>query len=153
GAGVLPASGEVARLRMSGFIGDSLGTEIMLAANMEPSDCLELSSIGGRIEVDSICGLSLRLMEVGSSGYALLPNVPNPFNPMTEFRFVLGLSGWTIVEISDSRGEVVERLIEQELPAGEHHLWWDASRESSGVYYCRVVSGDWQSQQAIVVVK
>ncbi|MBL7986454.1 MAG: hypothetical protein JNJ94_00140, partial [Chlorobi bacterium] len=68
-------------------------------------------------------------------------------------RFVLGLSGRTVVEIVNIRGEVVARLLDEELSAGEHELLWDAGRESSGMYYCRVRSGMWWGEQAVVVVK
>ena len=151
--GVLPATGEVARLNLRGFVGDSLGTELQLSATITPTECLSSGTTPGRLEVDSICGLSLRLMEVGDATYALLPNTPNPFNPVTKLRFVLGLSGRTVVEIVNIRGEVVARLLDQELPAGEHELLWDAGGVSSGMYYCRVWSGMWRGEQAVVVVK
>ena len=152
GQGLL-GSGEVARLKFGGFVGDSAVSELRLSGSVEPMECRKVEWIPGRIGVDSICGLSNRLMEVGASGYALHPNHPNPFNPTTEIEFELGLSGWTEVEISDSRGLVVERLFAGELGEGEHRMVWDANGVSSGVYYCRIRSGSWQAEQLLIVVK
>ena len=150
---MLGAVGEVARLQFGGFVGDSVASELRLSGGAEPTECRTTVWEPGRIGVDSICGLSFRLMEVGAAGYALEPNHPNPFNPRTELRFTLGLSGWTEVEISDSRGVVVARLVEGELGPGDHRVEWNAEGVSSGVYYCRIHSGTWEAMQTLVGVK
>ena len=48
----------------------------------------------------------------------LLPNVPNPFNPMTEVRFELDLPGRVRVTIYDMTGRRVAGLVDESLPAG-----------------------------------
>jgi len=71
----------------------------------------------------------------------LLPNQPNPFNPMTELRFTLPRSGHVRLTIYDARGRVTATLVDGTLGAGVHRLTWDASRAASGVYFSRLEAG------------
>ncbi|MBU2501055.1 choice-of-anchor D domain-containing protein [bacterium] len=73
----------------------------------------------------------------------LLPNVPNPFNPMTEVRFELDQPGQVRITIYDVTGRRVAGLVDQALPAGPHSRIWqgrdDAGRPlPSGAYYLRL---------------
>jgi hypothetical protein len=61
----------------------------------------------------------------------LLPNVPNPFNPMTTIRFELSQAGPADLRVFDVRGQLVRILLNDTLPAGAHELTWDG-RDDSG---------------------
>ncbi|MFO7654584.1 MAG: FlgD immunoglobulin-like domain containing protein [Candidatus Krumholzibacteriia bacterium] len=74
---------------------------------------------------------------------ALLPNRPNPFNPLTQVRFTLASAGPVSVTVHDAAGRLVRRLIGAELIAGAHEVLWNGRDESgrevpSGVYFCRL---------------
>ena len=75
-----------------------------------------------------------------------LTNYPNPFNPSTSIRFETAQPGPVKLAVYDSRGRKVKALLDSELPAGEHTLWWDARDDqgrlcASGVYLLRLESG------------
>ena len=72
-----------------------------------------------------------------------LRNAPNPFNPMTEFRFNLPRAGETEIRIYDVRGAVVRRVSGGVMAAGPAKLQWAGhdghGREvASGIYFYRL---------------
>jgi len=72
-----------------------------------------------------------------------LRNIPNPFNPMTEFRFNLPRSGEAEIRIFDVRGAMVHRVSGGVMSAGPAKLRW-AGRDgqgrgvASGIYFYRL---------------
>jgi hypothetical protein len=72
-----------------------------------------------------------------------LRNVPNPFNPSTEFRFNLPREADTEVRIFDLRGSLVRRISVGVLPAGPATVTWAGqneagARSASGTYFSRL---------------
>ncbi len=79
---------------------------------------------------------------------ALLPNVPNPFNPMTEIRFDLAQSGRVRLRIYDVAGGLVRTLVDADMDSGfgKRLLWngLDAAgvQAPSGLYFARLDAPD-----------
>ncbi len=74
-----------------------------------------------------------------------LRNVPNPFNPMTEFRFNLARSADVEVRIYDVRGRSVATLTAGTMSAGAQALTWRGQNDAgnalnSGVYFYRLLT-------------
>ena len=65
---------------------------------------------------------------------------PNPFNPSTTIHFSIARPQHVRLAVYDVRGRLVERLVDQELTAGEHAVDWQARRAPSGVYFYRIES-------------
>ena len=88
----------------------------------------------------------------------LLPNVPNPFNPMTEIRFEVAKPQQARVVIYDVTGRQIKVLVDGHLEAGPHTRIWQG-RDSggrqvpSGAYYVRLVTGDEIDHQKIMLLK
>jgi len=88
----------------------------------------------------------------------LLPNVPNPFNPSTEIRFELDMSGSVELNVYDARGHLVRSLVAGDFAAGSHGVIWDGSdragrQVASGVYQVRLVTGSTIRTQSITLVE
>jgi len=71
---------------------------------------------------------------------------PNPFNPRTTIRFDLPSDGEVRLSIFDVSGSLIRKLVDGNLPAGEHEAVWDgcdsAGRSmASGSYFARLESG------------
>lgn len=62
-------------------------------------------------------------------------NYPNPFNSSTIFSYVLKRPGDVTLTIYDSRGKYVIRLFQTEHRAGRQQMTWNATTQSSGVYF------------------
>ena len=71
----------------------------------------------------------------------ILENYPNPFNPQTTIQFTLPHAETVAVEVFDAMGRSVGKLIDDRLEAGEHHIIFDASGLSSGIYIYRIQAG------------
>jgi hypothetical protein len=74
---------------------------------------------------------------------ALIPNVPNPFNPRTTIGYALPRGGQVELVIYDLQGRLVRRLLDEMRPAGAASLDWDGldgrgNAVSSGVYIVRL---------------
>jgi hypothetical protein len=71
---------------------------------------------------------------------ALLQNYPNPFNPATTIRFQLAEPSSVSIKVFDLLGREVVALVGGKQPAGRFSIAWDASKVSSGIYYCRMTA-------------
>ncbi|MDZ7336553.1 MAG: T9SS type A sorting domain-containing protein, partial [candidate division KSB1 bacterium] len=71
--------------------------------------------------------------------YELYQNYPNPFNPETSIKFSLKAAGNVSLTIYNSAGQMVKKLIDQEMAAGNHSISFIADGMSSGVYIYRIV--------------
>ena len=68
----------------------------------------------------------------------LLPNIPNPFNPVTLIRFNLPQESNAEVSVYDITGKVVANIFQGKLTKGMHRFTFDGSTLSSGAYYVRL---------------
>ncbi len=74
----------------------------------------------------------------------LLPNHPNPFNPMTIISFELPSSGYTRLDLFDARGRHLKSLVDGSLSSGPHTVTWQGDDHTgralaSGVYFSRLI--------------
>ncbi len=72
--------------------------------------------------------------------FVLDQNHPNPFNASTTISFTLHAKGTVRLDIYDATGQLVRNLIDREMGAGNHRIFWDGmdmhSRTvSSGIYF------------------
>ncbi len=63
---------------------------------------------------------------------------PNPFNPSTEITLTLPHSAHVTLSVFDLTGRIVSTLANQQMQSGSHHMTFDASELSSGIYFCRL---------------
>jgi len=122
------------------------------------------------VEVDDTSNDDLFITTIET---ALLGNFPNPFNPMTTIRFIVGAMSSSpeksghgdmsptehvMINVFNVRGQKVRRLVNEEFPAGEYSVIWDGTDDlgqavSSGVYFYRMTAGEHQSVRRLVLVK
>ena len=68
----------------------------------------------------------------------LMPNFPNPFNPITTIRFGLPEQMPVRVSVYDMLGREIKNLVDDTLPAGFHEVSFDAGSLASGMYIYRL---------------
>jgi acyl-CoA thioesterase I len=117
----------------------------------DPDSVLELREIEV-YGVKSLTGVDesggMRPMQTG-----LMPNYPNPFNPVTEIQWRLRERGKTTIRIFDTRGREVAVLADGVLPAGLHRAEFDASGLPSGIYVCRLKAGRLTGSMKMILVR
>lgn len=85
--------------------------------------------------------------------FVLQQNYPNPFNPVTKIKFDLPKSSLVKVTVFDQLGRQVGILVNQNLTAGSYSVDYNASLNSSGVYFCKIEAGDFSDTIKMLLVK
>jgi len=67
--------------------------------------------------------------------YELKQNFPNPFNPVTNIKYILKKNANVILKIFDVSGKLLETLINEKQNAGEYQFTFEANNISSGIYF------------------
>jgi hypothetical protein len=68
----------------------------------------------------------------------LQQNYPNPFNPTTTISYQIPRQGFVTIMIYDILGKQVKILANEEKQAGKYSVQFDASKLSSGIYFCEL---------------
>ncbi len=90
--------------------------------------------------------------------HMLEQNYPNPFNPSTTIRYALPKASEVKVLIYNTTGQLVRHLFAGPMPAGYHHLVWDATddrgqKAASGVYVYVLRAGEFVAKRKLVLLK
>lgn len=80
-------------------------------------------------------------------------NYPNPFNAQTQIPFTINSDSHVRLNIYNIAGELVETLIDGNVPAGEHTVTWDAEKHASGVYFYKLMTGDQSYTKRMTLLK
>jgi len=83
----------------------------------------------------------------------LLVNYPNPFNPVTTFKFLIDRGGRVKIDVFSVDGRLVANVIDAFIEKGEKQIDWRADHISSGVYIVRFQSPDTVETRKIIVLK
>jgi hypothetical protein len=106
---------------------------------------------------DSITGTitnqQVGVTEAAPAAFAVAQNTPNPFNPSTTISFTLAKAGKVTVDIFNISGQKVETLVNTTMSAGNHTATWNASKNSAGVYFYTVKSGNSSKTMKMTLLK
>lgn len=98
--------------------------------------------------------------ESGSNpgAFSLLQNFPNPFNPETRIRFTLPSGGDVKIKVYDALGKEVAVLLNQSMNPGTFEVEWNGTDRAgnklgSGIYFCRMTSGNTQKTIKMILNK
>jgi hypothetical protein len=85
-------------------------------------------------------------------------NFPNPFNLSTRFTFSIPEAANVIIKIYDVSGKEVTTLLNTVLAAGSYNVDWDSKNiqgqyTGSGVYFYKIISGNFIDVKKMVLVK
>ncbi|MDE3059231.1 MAG: M20/M25/M40 family metallo-hydrolase [Bacteroidota bacterium] len=82
-----------------------------------------------------------------------LSNYPNPFNPATRIRFEVPVSGFVTLKVFDLLGREIATLVHERKSPRTYEVEWNATRMPSGLYFCRLQSGNFVSTKQMVLLK
>jgi len=129
------------------------GNEYVYYVTAVYSLTVELPSESVTVQVSSEYGEVLVPLVTGLGG-----NYPNPFNPETVIRFTLARAGVVAVDVYNVKGQRVRSLVNGVYEAGEHSVVWngrddDGRSVGSGVYFYRMVAGEYKGVRKMVLLK
>ncbi|HMQ79850.1 MAG TPA: YCF48-related protein [Ignavibacteria bacterium] len=92
------------------------------------------------------------------NNFMLYQNYPNPFNPVTAIRFSIppganGRNEITTLKIYDILGKEISVPVNELLAPGEYEITWNAGDFPSGVYFCRLSSGNLNITRKLIFLK
>jgi hypothetical protein len=85
--------------------------------------------------------------------YQLFQNYPNPFNPNTIIRFQIKDSRFVTLKIYDVIGKEVASLVNDNMKAGTFEVNWNGENYSSGVYFYKLIAGNFSEVKRMVLIK
>lgn len=88
-----------------------------------------------------------------NTNFVLYQNFPNPFNSITQIKFIIPVSSFIVLSVFDASGKKVATLTNEYLSAGTYNLNFDGSQLSSGIYFCMLKGGGYQSIKKMLLLK
>ena len=85
--------------------------------------------------------------------FQLLQNYPNPFNPATTIAFELRDPTFVNLEVFDTSGRRIAKLVEGWQQAGRHQVIFNGSELPSGVYLYRLRGGEMAAVGKMTLMK
>ena len=85
-------------------------------------------------------------------------NYPNPFNPTTSISFSLAQESMVELSIYNSKGQLVKKLLNDELGAGLHQIKWDGldsnhNHVSTGLYFYQLQTENYKKMNKMILLK
>jgi hypothetical protein len=85
--------------------------------------------------------------------FSVKQNFPNPFNPTTKIEFSIPSDNNVEIKIFNVLGMEVATLLNENKQAGTHSIEFNASNLSSGIYYYKVVSGNYSEIKKMILLR
>jgi hypothetical protein len=83
----------------------------------------------------------------------LSQNYPNPFNPSTTIEYAIPRDSKVTLVLYDILGREVQRLVDGFITAGYHKEIFNASKLSTGVYFYRIMAGNFIQTRKMLLLK
>jgi L-ascorbate metabolism protein UlaG (beta-lactamase superfamily) len=80
-------------------------------------------------------------------------NYPNPFNPSTIISYSIPSTEFVALKIFNALGHEVKTLVNRQQKAGDYQVRFDGKNLSSGVYFCRLITGNYNITRKIILQK
>ena len=78
---------------------------------------------------------------------------PNPFNPTTTISYQLSAGTHVTLKVYDILGREVETLVNEVQTVGRHEVRFDGSQVAAGVYFYRLIAGNYSDTKKLLLMK
>ena len=110
----------------------------------------------GSFEYSNIVEIDLTMPIV----FSLEQNYPNPFNPATKIKYSIpnvtlsGIEGSRVIlKVYDILGNEIATLVNEEKPAGNYEVNFNASKLASGVYFYQLQAGSFVETKKMILIR
>lgn len=85
--------------------------------------------------------------------FVLSQNYPNPFNPVTSIKYLIPQSSSVLLKVYDILGNEVATLVNEFKPVGTYEVEFNAKQLSSGVYFYKLLVGEYTIVKKMQLIK
>ncbi len=150
--GTLP-SGAMAVVDFTSFLAGKKASDITLTVEELNAQCLTVDGNQMDISVGNICVLSLRAISTTGQKFQIGQNYPNPSSNQTTIDLSVAFEVPTKLTLYNSMGEVVDVLLNEQIPAGSYQIDLSTNNLPSGTYFYRIEAGPFVETHQMVISK
>ncbi|MGB5531376.1 MAG: T9SS type A sorting domain-containing protein, partial [Ignavibacteriaceae bacterium] len=88
-----------------------------------------------------------------AANFKLEQNYPNPFNPKTNIQYAISNRQFVTLKVYDVLGNEIASLVNEEKPAGEYEVEFDATGLPSGIYFYQLKAGNFVETKKMLLIK
>lgn len=85
--------------------------------------------------------------------FSISQNYPNPFNPSTRIDYNLPVDAKVSIRLYDIAGREVAKIVNASQSAGYYTIQFNAENLSDGVYFYKIVAGDFKQVKKMLLMK
>lgn len=90
---------------------------------------------------------------LGLNNFSLSQNFPNPFNPSTKIRYQIPKMSYVTLKVYDVLGNEIETLVNEEKPIGVYEVEFNATGLPSGIYFYKLIAGEFNQTKKLILLK
>ena len=133
--------------------GDTLKISVALVSGMTLSDMFNNAQRAHDLYNNNyVLGVSEN-QNILPSGFLLMQNHPNPYNPSTTIQFTLPHESHVTLKVYNLLGQEVQTLVNDTRTAGTYNVSFDAGKLSSGVYFYTLRADRFIETKKMAVIK
>lgn len=87
------------------------------------------------------------------TNFQLYQNYPNPFNPETIIKFDLPKNQHVTLQVFDVHGRLVQTVLNETIPAGNHQVKFNANHLTSGMYFYKMTTPEFSRTLKMILIK
>lgn len=136
-------------------IKDSTTTQLTFIEGIVADSSLSIVAfdyIDGTIQISPTVGVEEKSPDIPQV-FQLFQNYPNPFNPSTTIRYSIPHPAYVKLKLFNVLGQEVRVLVDEIKLAGNYSVHLNAAQLASGVFFYRLISGDYVSTKKFVLLK
>ncbi len=85
--------------------------------------------------------------------FVLHQNYPNPFNPTTKIKYSIPVGSFVSIKVFDLLGREIITLVNEKKQQGTYQVEFDGKNLSNGIYYYRIITGDFTETKKFILMK
>jgi hypothetical protein len=85
--------------------------------------------------------------------FKLFQNYPNPFNPTTKIKYEIPEMSFVTIKVYDVLGKEIATLVNEEKPYGNFEVEFNGHGLASGIYYYRIMAGNFLQTKKMILLK
>ena len=104
-------------------------------------------------KVDLVSSNGMSKLNTALLHFDLQQNYPNPFSSSTRIGFALPRPEDVTIEIFNALGRRIETILNMPMTVGQHHIEFNGSHLSGGIYFYRIEAGKYRDYKKMMLVK